>query len=295
MDLDMFRRLGEWTGDDWSNFFTILGGIAFIVGAIWTGILFIRRRIATLEENIKANVRTMLHNETTQTLQPLVEAVVSRELRTQRDALSQTEAGLVQIRREMGLSQATIDGLRENREQLATLHQTVQDISKKAEVGYRYVRYLQEENQLIKMRIAAKGSEWRQQAITFQNAPDGPEKAAQEEVLFNTLLDICEPIIANAVVNESQTLTPGDPGYPRIVDAYAAISGIERSSWAEREQAFHNRLTDSCVRSLQGQMYTFLPPTPGDPPPDFYTHVVKICTIAVLSDIVALQRKRPLP
>ena len=58
MDLDMFSHLGEWTGNDWSNFFTILGGLAIIVGAIWTGIQFIRRRIARLEENIKANVKS---------------------------------------------------------------------------------------------------------------------------------------------------------------------------------------------------------------------------------------------
>src|SRR5215213_4456184 len=158
MGLDMFSHLGEWTGDDWSNFFTILGGIAFIVGAIWTGVLFIRRRIARLEENIKANVQTMLQNETTQTLQSMVEAAVSRELRMHRDTLAHMDTGIAHITHNMGLAQATIDGLREHREHLAQLHQTVREVSKKAEVGYRYVRYLQQGNTLSKMRIAAKGA-----------------------------------------------------------------------------------------------------------------------------------------
>src|SRR5215217_3439427 len=283
MDLDMFSHLGEWTGDDWSNFFTILGGIAFILGAIWTGILFIRRRIARLEENIKANMQTMLRNETAQTLQPMVEAAVSRELRAQRDTVGQMESGVAQIRREMGLAQATIDGLRANREDLAQLHQTVREVSEKAEVGYRYVRYLQHGNTLTQMRIAAKGAEWCQQAVTTQTMPDGPDKTAQEKLLFNNLLDICEPVIANAVVNESQALTPADPGYAGIIDAYASTSGIGSASWPEREQIFHNRLTDRCVKSLRGEMYSFLPPAPGETPPDFYTHIVKICTIAIMS------------
>jgi hypothetical protein len=295
MDLDMFTHLGEWTGNDWSNFFTILGGLAIIVGAIWTGIQFIRRRIARLEENIKANVQIMLQNEMAQTLQPMVEAAVSRELRMQRDTLARLETGIAHITHDMGLAQATIDGLRENREHLAQLHQTVQDVSNKAEVGYRYVRYLQQGNTLTKMRIAAKGAAWCQQAVTTQHMSDGPDKAIQEKTLFDTLLDICEPVIANAVVNESQTLTPADPGYAGIVDAYATKAGIESSPWPEREQALHERLTVSCVKNLQGEMYSFLPAAPGNTPPDFYTQIVKICTFAVMSDIVALKRGTPLP
>jgi hypothetical protein len=265
------------------------------VGAIWTGVLFIRRRIARLEENIKANVQTMLQNEMAQTLQPMVEAEVSRELRTQRDTLAHMDTGIAHITRDMGLAQATIDGLRENREHLVQLHQTVQDVSKKAEVSYRYVRYLQQGNTLSKMRIAAKGAAWCQQALATQNMSDGPDKGIQEKTLFNSLLDICEPVIANAVVNESQTLTPADPGYVGIVDAYVTKSGIRSSPWPEREQALHERLTVSCVKNLQGEMYSFLPSAPGNAPPDFYTQIVKICTFAVMSDIVALKRGTPLP
>lgn len=295
MNFEMLRRVGDWSGDDWSNFFTILGGIALIVGAIWTGVLYIRRRIAKLEERLTASVRTMLRQEAAQTLEPMAAAAVSNELRAQREAIAALEAAAGRTAQDITLNQTALAEIARQRQQLDQLQQTVQETSARAEVGYRYVRYREQGNTLTRMRIDARGTEWRQQAALVRRHRAGPEKTAQEAALVTAPIDICEPIIANAVVNESRMLTPANPGYPAIVDAFAGQAGMAERSWPEREHAFHERLTVSCITKLQAEIDTLRTPAASEAPPDFYTQIVKICTFAIFGDIAALQRGEPLP
>lgn len=288
MDLEMLKHPGTWTGDDWVNLFAILAGIALIAGGVWKGFHLGQRLIARLETRLTTHVQSVLQGEAASMLEPMVKVAVTTELEAQREAIAQ-------IARDMALAEATIAGLQENREHLARLHLYVEEVATKAEIGYRYVRYLQHGNTLTKMRIEARGSEWRRQAANVYVLSAGPDRAARETVLFNALVDICEPVIANAVVNESQTLTPAKPGYSGIVDIFATRSGIADRPWSEREQAFHERLTVSCVRRLHDEMKSFLPTPSSEPAPDFYTQIVKVCTFAIFGDIAALQRGDPLP
>lgn len=290
MDGEQLRRLA----DEWAGVVTVVTGLLAIVGAAGAVLVFIQRRIEKLEHTITTDLQRMLQTEAEQSLAPMVEARIDAELRAQRATISTMTEEMTRLARDMSASRATIAGLRENREHLAQLHQTMQEIARKAEVGYRYVRYLQHGNTLTRMRIAAKGAEWRREAIRVEAMPAGPDRTGQEAILRTALVEICEPVIANAVVNESEALTPADPGYAGIIDAYARQLGIETQPRPEREQAFHERLTMSCIRKLQEEMYSFVPPMDEETPPDFYTHTVKLCTFAVFGDIITLQRNERL-
>jgi hypothetical protein len=237
--------------ENWNTGLSIIVSVLTILGAIGGVFLYIRNRIANVEESIRATMQTMLRDEAVRSVTPLVEAGIERKL--------------------------------------ATLEQQLQAIDLKAEAGYRYVRYLQEGRALTQMRIVAKGADWRGQAVRVRAMPNGRRKDAEEAALLQALVGICEPVIANAVVNEAQKLAPGDLGYRGLVDAYARLSGIDGQPWAQREQAFHERLTTSCIKGLQEKMYSFLGPSAGGAP-EFYTQAITVCTISIIGDIAAVRR-----
>jgi hypothetical protein len=302
--MDFLRPLSEWQtwdGSDWSNLFTIAGGIALVGGILWSVFLYPRNRLKTLETETRANINVTITEEATKALKPLVEDRVAREISDRFSNITRLQAELARIDHDMGTARATIHGVQENREHLALLSRRLDEIAIKAEEGYRYARYMHAGTALSKRRVNAKGEEWRQQADAVRAMPDGDAKTIEERTLFNALVDICEPVISNAVVYESLELTPVPAGtpvhaaYDQVIDEYARRAKLETLSPSKREQAFHERLTESCIKNLQDSMYTSYQPAANRSPQSVYAQVVRICTLSVTADILALKKGEDLP
>jgi hypothetical protein len=302
--MDILKTLSEWQtwdGSDWSNLFAIAGGVVLVGGILWSTFLYPRKRLKTLETETQANVITTIKKEAAETLKPLVEDRVAMEFTDRYRNITSMQAELARIHHDMGTARATIHGVQENREHLAQLSRRLDEIAIKAEEGYRYARYMHAGTALTKRRVNAKGEEWRQLADVVRAKPAGDAKTVEERALFNALVDICEPVISNAVVYESLELTPVPTGtpvhaaYDQVIDEYARRATLEALSSSKREQAFHERLTESCIRNLQDSMYTSYRPAASHSPQSFYAHVVRICTLSVTADILALKKGEDLP
>ncbi len=235
---------------------SIIVSVLAIVGAIWGLGVFARKRITKLENTIRADIQTMLRDEATLAVAPMVEAEVNQKL--------------------------------------AALEQQIQAIDRKAEAGYRYVRYLQEGKALTQMRIAAKGAEWRDQAPGSRPCPTVAEKMLKRRPSSMPLSESANQSLQTRSSTKRRSSPTGDLGYQGLVDAYATVIGIRDQSWAIREHAFHERLTTSCIRGLQDKLYSFLGPVTGGSP-EFYTQAISVCTISIISDIAALRRGDLIP
>lgn len=299
---DILKKLSEWqtwNGSDVANLAAIVTLIAFVLGTLWSVLLYPRSQLKRLEKETKDHLQTMLVEQTTTTLKPMVEQQIGVALATRYGDITGMQAAIEEIERQMGTANATIEGVREVRGLLAQLAVRLDQIEIVANEGARFARSINSESLITKRRVQARGAEWIVEAQRTHALPDAPQKPQVEKAVLDALLDICEPVIAYAVLYEPLTLAPAPQGtlvhtaYDALVEKYAAQVGGAGLSKAQKDHAFRERLTDSCIKALQNQMYAANLLQSGGPP-DFYAHVGRICLMAVASDIVALNRGQQL-
>lgn len=299
---DILRKLSEWqswNGSDVANLAAIVTLVAFVIGTLWSVFLYPRSQLKRLEKETKERLQSMLADQATSTLKPMVEQQVGVALATRYGDITGMQVAIAGIEHQMGTANATIAGVREIRGLLAQLSVRLDQIEIIANEGARFARSTHTESSITKRRVQARGAEWIVQAQRVLALPDEPLKAQEEKALLEDLLDICMPIIVRAVLNEPLKLAPAPPGtlihtaYDQLVQKYAAQAGVIGLSSAQMDHAFRERLMDSCIKSLQGEMYTaYLLQSGG--PPDFYAYVGRICLMAVASDIEALNQGKQL-